>query len=240
MPAQAGIRILKKCQSSAFAGVTVVLLLLCALPARADEFAYAPDGCEFRMEFPGEPYRSQRCNPDLPDQCHDVTTYTKVFGMDATLNFHVTCNPVEEGMYGKYTGDILQATLEAMVGRNHLEEYQTGYQEMDVAKQAVILGIGKTGDNEKVYIAQLWIGHKSTFTVEAELIGDETTTVADEMFANILHSIRHESWPKAAPVKGRAVPPLTVDGAVPPAPEAADAAPHDNPDEVPPPEQKQP
>lgn len=205
-------------------------LLLSSLPAAAGEYAYAPEGCEFRMEFPGDPYQSQRCNPDLPDQCHDVTTYTKVFGMDATLNFHVTCNPAEEGMFDKYTGDVLKVTLEAMVGNNHLDEYQTGYQELDAAKQAVILGIGKTGENEKVYIAQLWIGHKSTFTVEAELIGDQTTETADDMFTNILQSIRHESWKKPVPVKRKPAPALTVEEENPPPQE--NAAPHDNPDET--------
>jgi len=211
--------------------LALLFLLLSPLPASAGEYAYAPEGCEFRMEFPGEPYQSQRCNPDLPSECHDVTTYTKVFGMDATLNFHVTCNPAEEGMFDKYTGDVLQTTLEAMVGNNHLEEYQTGYQELDVAKQAVILGVGKAGGNEKVYIAQLWIGHKSAFTVEAELIGDQTTAAADDMFANILHSIRHESWEKAAPIKRQAAPALSVEGEQPPPQE--NAAPHDNPDEMP-------
>jgi hypothetical protein len=140
----------------------------------------------------------------------------------------------------------MQATLEAMVGRNHLEEYQTGFQQFDVVKQAVILGVGKTGNNERVYIAQLWIGRKSVFTVEAELIGDHSTASSDEMFAQVLHSIRHESWPKKAFVSKKASEvPAAEQTAPSPAPAvepppAENAAPHDNSAETAPPAQNQP
>lgn len=194
MPAQAGIRLLKKCRPAAFAGVTVALLLLCALPARAGEFSYAPEGCEFRMEFPGEPYNSRRCAADDKSICREMTSYTKVFGLDATLNINVTCNPAEEGMYERYNGDVMQATLSAMLGQNQLEDYQTGYREFDAAKEAVLLGTGTTGNNNRILVAQLWIGHKSVFSVEAEIIGESPE--ADKMFGAIVDSIRHESWNK--------------------------------------------
>ena len=177
----------------AFAGMT--MLLFSALPATAADYAYAPEGCEFRMELPGEPSLSRKCSPDNPEICRDMTGYTKVFGMDATVNINITCNPAPPNMYEQYNGDVMQATMEAMMGKDQLADYQTGYQEFDVAKEAVLLGMGKTGNNDRVFVAQLWIGQKSVFTVEAELIGQKTDE-ADKMFADILHSIRHESWPK--------------------------------------------
>ena len=195
MPAKAGIRLLKKCQTPAFAGVTALVLLYTCLPAAAEEYAYAPEGCEFRMELPGEPSLSRKCSPDNPEICRDMTGYTKVFGMDATINVSVTCNPAPPQMYDQYNGDVMQATMEAMMGKDQMADYETGYQEFDVAKEAVLLGIGKTGNSDRVFVAQLWIGRKSVFTVEAELIGQKTEE-SDKMFADILHSIRHESWPK--------------------------------------------
>lgn len=171
------------------------LFLLNANPARAEEYAYAPEGCEFRMELPGTPSLSRKCSPDNPEICRDMTGYTKVFGMDATINVSVTCNPAPPQMYEQYNGEVMQATMEAMMGKDQLADYETGYQEFDVAKEAVLLGMGKAGNSDRVFVAQLWIGRKSVFTVEAELIGQKTEE-SDKMFADILHSIRHESWPK--------------------------------------------
>lgn len=197
---------------------TALAALLLALPASAGEFAYAPEGCEFRLEFPGEPYNSRRCATDESSICREMTSYTKVFRLDATLNINVTCNPAEEKMYERYDGDVMQATLSAMLGKNQLDDYQTGYQEFDVAKEAVLLGTGPSGNNDRVLVAQLWIGHKSVFSVEAEIIGESPE--ADEMFSAILGSIRHESWNKAG---GAPKPAAAKTGASP----APDAAPQD-------------
>jgi len=173
------------------------LVLFCTLPAfAADEHAYAPEDCEFRMEFPGAPFQARRCDPNNPTMCREMTSFTKVFGLDASLSINITCNKAETNMYERYNGDVMQTTLSAMLGRNHLDDYQTGYQEFDEAKQAVLLGTGQAGNSEKIFVAQLWIGHKSVLTVEAELIGSETTKESDTMFSDMLHSIRHEAWPK--------------------------------------------
>ena len=191
----------------AFAAMT--MLLFAVMPATAAEYAYAPDGCEFRMELPGEPYQSRKCSPDNPEICRDITSYTKVFGLDATVNVNITCNPAPDQMYEQYNGEIMQATMAAMMGKDKLADYQTGYQEFDVAKEAVLLGMGKTGNSERIFVAQLWIGHKSIFTMEAELIGQQTEE-ADKMYTGILHSVRHESWPKStipAKEKGSETPP---------------------------------
>ena len=108
-------------------------------------------------------------------------------------------------MYESYSGDVMQAPLAAIMGENQLEDYQTGYQEFDVAKQAVLMGMGTTGSSDKIFIAQLWIGHKSVLTVEAELVGGPLEE-ADKMFSDILHGIRHESWGKVGAPKKEAPP----------------------------------
>ncbi len=188
----------------ACAGVTVLIFLIfliCAPDSFAEDVTYGPESCEFSIVFPGAPYTAQRCNPADPEKCDPITSYTKVFGMDATVNFNVTCIPVSADMYSRYSGDVMRTTLEAMVGRQHLDQYKTSFQQHDdKAKQAILLGAGRTGKSDKIYTAQLWIGHRSVFTVEGELIGvplDE----ADDMFAAILRSIGHkdgkqESEPK--------------------------------------------
>ncbi|MCB9988916.1 MAG: hypothetical protein H6868_06230 [Rhodospirillales bacterium] len=167
----------------------VALLLLLPVSAQAEEFLYAPDDCEFAIVFPEEPYTAQRCDPENPDKCSKITSYTKVFGMAATVHFNVTCNPVTENMYDRYSGDIMRATLMAMAASNHLEHMETHYNEVDGAKNAILLGAGSTGSSEMIYSTHLWIGKKSVFTVEAELIGDQPPEEAEALFTDILRSI---------------------------------------------------
>jgi hypothetical protein len=121
-----------------------------------------------------------------------------------------------------------------MLGHNKLDDYRTGFQQFDnVAKQATIMGTGKTGKSGKLYIAQLWIGHQSVFTVEGELIGNQEDD-ADQMFAAILKSIRHQSWksPAEAAAAADKTPAPALTAAKPaspavqqPAAQASDAAP---------------
>lgn len=170
-----------------------ILLLLLAFPASATPYTLAQENCEFLIDLPSEPYKSKRCDPANPEQCHAVTSYTKVFNLDATVNFNITCNKAEDGMFENYSLDIMEVTLAAMAKRNNLDDFETGSQQFENAKQAVILGTGTTGQSDKVFTTQLWIGHESIMTIEGELIGAPIDE-ADAMFANILKSVRHVSW----------------------------------------------
>jgi hypothetical protein len=189
-------------------------------------YNYAPDDCEFRMVFPGEPEQVKRCSKDDPNKCNNSTSFTHVFDMSASVNITVTCLPAAAGMYGKYSGPVMQQTL-SMVSKNKLDKYETGYQQYDVAKQATVLGTGKAGASDMVYIAQLWIGHHSVFTVEGSMIGDQRDD-ADKMFTDILKSIRHKDWklgPNGLPI----IPPGSVVQTAPPP-----AAPQQEPSAGPP------
>ena len=148
------------------------------------------DDCEFQITFPGEPYTARRCNPENPDQCNKIYSYTKVFGtsgLDATVNYNVSCNPSDPGMYDRYSGPVMKGTLEAMVGKNNLEEFQSDYSQTDDYKRAIIVGSGKIASSDRIYSAQLWIGKKSVFTIEGEIIGYGGQD-ADIMFADIMAS----------------------------------------------------
>lgn len=171
-------------------------LIIIAFPAYAEEEAkdviYQPEGCEFAITFPDEPYSSQRCHPDDPLQCSDVTSFTKVFGIEATVNFTVSCYPADEKMYAQYSEEVIQATLKAMLSDQNLDTVETDSQTFPYAKQAVALGTGSIGNSDRLFTAQLWIGKKSVYTIEAELIGKQLD-MADDMFMEIIGSFRHES-----------------------------------------------
>lgn len=181
----------------------LALLVLGSSPALAAPFTYSPEGCEFTITFPSEPYETRKCNPDDPKQCHNVVTFTKVFDLSATLNLSVVCNPAEKDMFERYSGDVMKTTLIAMAGRGKLEEFETGYDEKPGVKMANILGYGKKDDQDLIYNGQLWIGKKSMFSLEADITGDYVTG-ADEMFAQILQSVTFKEWQKNPPAKDQA------------------------------------
>ena len=108
----------KKILLSAF-----VLVAINALPARAEEFRYSPEGCEFSMTFPSEPHAIRRCHDKMPDKCTLMTGYTQVFDLDTTVNFYVACKPSEKDMRKDFTADIMRTSLLARPYVNTLEVY---------------------------------------------------------------------------------------------------------------------
>lgn len=174
-------------------------------PVAMPEYTYKAQDCEFLVNFPSEPAVAERC--ETPEKCYKLASFTKVFDMDATIDVSVTCNKAETDMFNRFSGEVMEKTLGAMTADKNVTEYETAFQQFGVdAKQAVLLGLGRGGNHEKIYTSQLWIGQKSVMMLEAELIGVPSQEV-DDMFANIIRSPRHENW---------------KDGKVPvPAPEAA-------------------
>lgn len=175
----------------------LAIVTITATPSRADEYIYSPEICEFQVALPGEPQNAKRCKPDNPEDCSNITSFTHVFGLDATVDIRLTCNKAETDMYERYSGDVMRATLEGMVGKNKLGDYESHYNETDEAKQAVLIGSGDVGNNNKIYMAQLWIGKESVFTIEGELIGGPHEE-ADDMFADILRSVQLKTPDSAA------------------------------------------
>ena len=148
---------------------------------------YAPDHCEFTITFPDEPYTTQRCD-DQGERCYNQISYTQVFDLQSTVNFRVLCNPIDAGIIDSYSGEVMQGTLRAMTKRAVVETFDTSFREEDNYKQAGLVGQGTSGKLPTLYIAQLWIGKKSAFSVEAELIG-EASAEPDKMFSDILKSV---------------------------------------------------
>jgi hypothetical protein len=178
----------------------VLPLVFLATPVAAAPYTYSPEGCDFTITFPSEPFVGRKCNPENPEECHEVVSFTKVFDVTASLNINVVCNPSSASMYDRYSGDVMKTTLIAMAGRGKLEQSESGYNDFKDAKMAFILGYGKKGDQDLIYNGQLWISQKSIFSLEADIVGDYVDG-ADAMFAEILQSVRFKGnlTPAAAP-----------------------------------------
>lgn len=149
---------------------------------------YAPDYCEFNITFPEEPYIEQRCEGNKGQQCYDMASFTRVHDMAATVKFRVICNPVDPSVKDAYSGDVMQATLRAMTKNTLVKTHNTAFRKGKNYKQASLVGEGRVGNTDMIYIGQLWIGKKSAFTLEAELIGAAHES-ADELFSKILRSV---------------------------------------------------
>lgn len=161
---------------------------------------YSPDFCEFEVRFPSEPYTQRQCDkPGTQEKCYDLVSYTQVFDMASTVNVRVICNPIDQNIIDTYNNDVMKATLQAMTKPSVTQTFETSIHEDEKGryKQAALIGEGKVGQLPSIYIAQLWIGKKSAFSVEAELIGEELEE-ADTLYSHILKSVKF-SEAKAEP-----------------------------------------
>lgn len=201
MPVKAGIRSFIKNlakwvidQTPAFAGVTALLMIF-AVSAHAEEFTYSPEGCDFQITFPDEPYATRRCHDQMRDKCTLMTSYTQVIDLDTTINFYVTCKQSKESLRDSFTPDLMRTSILARPGVQNLEVYDISYDETDNATMAALLGAGKSanGNDTMLSVIQLWIGDKSVLSLEGELIGQQTEK-SDRIFADILQSLHHNDW----------------------------------------------
>lgn len=175
--------------------VTLGLMLLSG-PAFAQQqggYLYSPAGCDFQVSFPAEPRLTKRCHDELPNKCSMMTTYTQVFSLDATVNVYVSCQPTSTNARKDYTSDLLRTSLLARPGVSDLETYDITFSETDKAIMGALLGAGETpnGNDVMIYVAEIWAGDNSVFTLEGELIGKQSED-ADKIFGTILRSLHHK------------------------------------------------
>ncbi len=148
---------------------------------------FAPDFCDFEMTFPEAPLTSERCLPS--GQCYTLQTYTMVYDLHTTVDISVNCTPSTTESFGQYSKGVMKAALAGMIEERNLDTYDINYSEDEKTKSASLTGTGKTGAQDKIYTAQMWIGQNSVFTVQAELIGG-AHDVADKSFGDILKSLK--------------------------------------------------
>jgi hypothetical protein len=155
-------------------------------------FEYSPDFCEFSVKFPEEPYKTKRCDGENETKCYELTSFTQVFLMRATVNFRVICNPLDPSVYEKFSPQVMETTLKAMTAGTIAKTFNSDYSEDEQKrfKQAGLVGEGVVGQTPAIYIAQMWLGKQSALTVQAELIG-EADDEADKLYSDILKTIQY-------------------------------------------------
>ncbi len=169
----------------------ILAVMFLALPhLYAADYTFRPDNCDFQMVFPEEPTTTSRCNPEKPDQCYKILTFNRVFALDSGINVTVTCNPAEENMLQRYSGEVMKYTLQTMMsGAGDKATEQTSFDDYGDAKEATLLGQKTMPDGvDKIYMAQLWIGKNSVLTAQGEITGPGGQE-ADTLFTNIMKSI---------------------------------------------------
>jgi hypothetical protein len=174
----------------AFAGIAVLLFAYSAMAEDKTPVTYSPAPCDFSVTFPSSPYTARKCDDEDKTKCYDMTSYTKVYDMASTVNFRVICNKIDESVYKHYSAEVMEATLRAMTNRTVVQTFDTTFRTEDNYKQAALIGEGQSGILSTIYIAQLWIGHGSALSVEAEMIG-EAHDDADKLLSDVLKSVHY-------------------------------------------------
>ncbi|MCL4677525.1 MAG: hypothetical protein KJ017_02915 [Alphaproteobacteria bacterium] len=159
--------------------------------AKLETQVYQPEYCDFFATFPGEPIKSRRCEEEAPDRCYDLVSYTKVFGLSSTVRAEIICNPLPEGAYDDYTPEVMKQTVESMAMGEVMQGYEPNVIQEANFKQAGMIGRGRAGMGDTIFVAQLWVGKRSILAVQAEMMG-EPSEEADAHFAEILRSIGYQ------------------------------------------------
>ena len=149
---------------------------------------YSPDYCQFTAKFPEEPYITHRCDREDKDSCYNLISYTKVFELSSSIRVEIICNPATPAMYEQFTPKVMETTVRAMTKGSVIEAHEINTRQEDQYRQTGLLGRGRKGLDDTIYIAQLWIAENSIMSVEAELIGAQSEE-SDQHFADILRNI---------------------------------------------------
>ena len=177
-----------------FSALLAVFLLSFAVHAeeqvKLDSAQYSPDYCQFTSTFPEEPYKTHRCESDSTDTCYDLISYTKTFELSSSIRVEIICNPSTPSMYKQFTQDVMESTVRAMTKSTVIEAFEVGSHQADGYRHTGLLGKGRKGLDDTIYIAQLWVAQNSIMSVEAELIGEQSQE-SDELFAEILSNIKY-------------------------------------------------
>lgn len=158
-------------------------------PHKLGSTKYSPDYCEFTADFPEEPIVNNYCeDPEDESTCYNLISYTKVLEMASTVNIEIICNPSTPEMYAEFIPEVMKETVNAMTKDSVIEKYNVKTRQADTYRQTGLIGKGKKGLNETIYLAQLWVSEKSIMSVKAEMSGAQTKE-ADALFADILQTI---------------------------------------------------
>lgn len=160
---------------------------------------YAPDHCDFEVTFPEEPYTAKRC-PQGAKKCYDMTSYSMVYNAGTTVDFNITCVPSKPENYGRYNDRVLKSALLGMVQRSQVDDYEVNTEEQEDMRYGSLIGEARSGNQERIYNAQIWVGQNSVMTIEAKLIGRKHHE-ADAVFADVLKSVKRKEAEKAVKEK---------------------------------------
>lgn len=158
---------------------------------------YAPDYCDFQVNFPEAPYSRKRC-PHGTNKCYQLTSYTMVYDLSTTVDINVTCVPSNANNFRRYNERVIRNVLDGMVSRANISEYNINTEEDEKVRKGSLLGADKYAKQNRIYNAQIWVGHNSIMTVEAKLIG-RAHGEADTVYGDILGSIQQKEEPKKKP-----------------------------------------
>jgi hypothetical protein len=172
--------------------------VLMQTPHKLESKKYSPDYCEFTANFPEEPIVNNYCEKeDDPTTCYNLISYTKVLELASTINVEIICNPATPEMFAEFTPAVMEDTVNEMTKKNTVEIYDINTREEEGYRQTGLIGKGRKGLDDTIFLSQLWISEKSIMSVEAEMSGVQTDE-ADHLFADILKSIGYKKEIEAA------------------------------------------
>lgn len=159
---------------------------------KAMAFTYAPEWCDFSVALPGVPEIIRHCDKTSLESgaCQNETArYAQAFGMQASLDFWVTCEPDSLGDPNAYDPELLKTTLEMITEDWDLDAHDVDFGNRGKVRVAVLSGHGRKGVSPAIFFAQMTVGPKSILTTKAVLSGEEHEE-AGLLFQGFLQGIK--------------------------------------------------
>ena len=150
------------------------------------KFLYAPEYCEFQIEFPQEYFSRKSC---IADNCFDIISFAKT-NENSNVDVRLSCQKKTSEEIKDIKNSDLKETVRELAIDAGLRPYAADVATLpsDIVT-AVTIALGMRGKKESIYTGQFWIGKKSLLTLEAEMTGPANTEI-EKIYSEILTSVK--------------------------------------------------
>ena len=128
--------------TSCFASLALLAITNPLYAQTQNSYEYSPSPCEFKADFPEEPYITKQCAANDPKNCFEKASYTQVYELNATVSVSIVCNPSTEKLYQDYTKEVMDTALKGTSRSHAVKLIDQSFREDDGYKQAGLVGEG--------------------------------------------------------------------------------------------------
>lgn len=187
----------------------ISLLALISMATASSAFAesgfkYDSAICDFTMELPEEVIIDEDCSKGDDGEekdCIERFSYTKTIEGSTSIHINFACNNHDINPYDNYNREKMIFTAESFtISQVALDSYNTHFVEHENSKRVYVVGDGKSGLTNMLYIGNVWLGKSSLMSFSAKLVGS-SSEATDTLFKTIVATVQHKNDDPVLPIE---------------------------------------